>query len=93
MLALLHHDLPWSLTLTVESATPARRAAQPDRDPVLDQAERCDPALVDTEVTDALARRRLLRQQHTSGYQVHNQLWDRINEADNDRDHDRGRDI
>jgi hypothetical protein len=86
MLHLLHQDLPWSMTLTVESATPARRAAQPDRDAVLDQAERCDPALLDAEVTDALQRRRQLRQQHTSGHRVHTQLWDRIDASEQDRD-------
>ncbi|MGV7852601.1 hypothetical protein PJM29_31005, partial [Mycobacterium kansasii] len=78
LLNLLHQDLPWSVTLTVATATPARRAAQPDRDAVLDQAERCDPALLDTEVTDALRRRCQLRQQHSTGYQVHAHLWDRI---------------
>jgi hypothetical protein len=86
MLHLLHQDLPWSMTLTVESATPPRRAAQPDRDAVLDQAERCDPALLDAEVTDALQRRRQLRQQHTSGHRVHTQLWDRIDASEQDRD-------
>lgn len=90
LLDLLHQDLPWSITLTVNTATPARRAAQPDRDPVLEQAERCDPALLDTEVTDALHRRRQLRQQHTTGYQVHAHLWDRIHATD--RDHDRASD-
>lgn len=86
MLGLLHHDLPWSLTLTVQAATPARRAAQPDRDAVLDQAERCDPALLDSEVTDALHRRRQLRQQHTSGHRVHTQLWERIDTSQQHRD-------
>jgi conjugative relaxase-like TrwC/TraI family protein len=88
MINLLHRDLPWSLTLTTDSATPARRAAQPDRDAVLEQAERCDPALLDAEVIDALARRRQLRQQHTSTHRVHTQIWDRITAAE----HDRGRD-
>ena len=82
LLDLLHQDLPWSVTLTVDTATPARRAAQPDRDAVLDQAERCDPALLDAEVTDALQRRRQLRQQHTSGHRVHAHLWDRIDATD-----------
>ena len=86
MLGLLQQDLPWSLTLTVQSATPPRRAAQPDRDAVLEQAERCDPALLDSEVTDALHRRRQLRQQHTSGHRVHTQLWDRIDASEQDRD-------
>lgn len=86
MLGLLQQDLPWSLTLTVQSATPPRRAAQPDRDAVLEQAERCDPALLDSEVTDALHQRRQLRQQHTSGHRVHTQLWDRIDASEQDRD-------
>lgn len=89
LLNLLHQDLPWSVTLTVATATPARRAAQPDRDAVLDQAERCDPALLDTEVTDALRRRRQLRQQHSTGYQVHAHLWDRIDATDREHDHTR----
>jgi conjugative relaxase-like TrwC/TraI family protein len=91
ILGLLHRDLPWSLTLTVESATPRRRAAQPDRDAILDQAQRCDPGLLDAEVTDALQRRRQLRQQHTSGYRVHSHLWDRINEAGHEHEHASGR--
>ncbi|QIV79898.1 MobF family relaxase [Mycolicibacterium frederiksbergense] len=86
LLGLLHQDLPWSVTLTVDMATPARRAAQPDRDAILDQADRCDPTLLDTEVTDALQRRRQLRQQHTSGHRVHSQLWDRIDASEHDSD-------
>jgi conjugative relaxase-like TrwC/TraI family protein len=82
LLDLLHQDLPWSVTLTVDTATPARKAAQPDRDAVLDQAERCESALLDAEVTDALQRRRQLRQQHTSGHRVHAHLWDRIDATD-----------
>ncbi|MCV7008731.1 MobF family relaxase [Mycobacterium gordonae] len=91
LLDLLHQDLPWSVTLTIDTATPARRAAQPDLDAVLDQAERCDPALLDTEVTDALHRRRQLRQQHRTGYQVHAHLWDRIDATDHE--HDRTREL
>ncbi len=63
---------------------PARRAAQPDRDAVLYQAERCDPALLDAEVTDALQRRR----QHTSGHRLHAHLWDRI-DASSERERNR----
>lgn len=85
MLKLLHHDLPWSATLTTQSSTPARRAAQPDRDAVLAQAERCDPALLDSEVLDALQRRRQLRQQHGSAHRVHTQIWDRITESEQER--------
>lgn len=86
LLQLLHRDLPWSITLTTDSPTPARRAPQPDRDAVLEQAERCDPALLDTEVLDALQRRRQLRQQHTSTHRVHTQIWHHINESAQDRD-------
>ena len=77
------------MTLTVDTATPARRAAQPDRDAVVDQAERCDPALLDTEVIDALQRRHHLRQQHTTGHRVHTHLWDRI-DASSEQERDRG---
>ncbi|KDE96914.1 hypothetical protein Y900_030235 [Mycolicibacterium aromaticivorans JS19b1 = JCM 16368] len=94
LLDLLHRDLPWSVTLTVDSATPARRAARPDRDPVLEQAERCDPALLATEVTDSLYRRRQLRQQHSTDYRVHAHLWDRIDaSSDQARDRETGREL
>ena len=94
LLDLLHQDLPWSVTLTVDQATPPRRAAQPDRDAVLEQAERCDPALLDTEVTDALQRRRQLRHQHTTGHRVHAHLWDRIDASSKqERDRDSSREL
>ncbi|WP_264055832.1 MobF family relaxase [Mycobacterium nebraskense] len=93
MLKLLHHDLPWSLTLTTDSATPARRAAQPDRDAILDQAERCDPALRDTDIVAALQRRRQLRQQHTSAHRVHTQIWDRITDTGQDRENTAGQEL
>jgi hypothetical protein len=92
LLGLLHQDLPWSLTLTVEAATP-RRAAQPDRDAILNRAERCDAALLDSEVTDALQRRQQLRQQHTSGHRVHTQLWERIDASQQERDRSDSREL
>ena len=90
MLKLLHRDLPWSVTLSVESATPPRRALQPDRDAVLDQAERCDPAILTDEVTDALEERRRLRRDHESGNRFHNERW-RLADNDQDRTRDSGR--
>lgn len=90
MLKLLHRDLPWSVTLSVESATPARRALQPDRDPLLDQAERCDPAILTSEVTEALEERRRLRRDHESGNRFHNERW-RLADKDQDRTRDAGR--
>ena len=68
-------------------------SAQPDRDAVLDQAERCDPALLDSEVTDALQRRQQLRQQHTSGHRVHTQLWKRIDTSQQQRDRSDNREL
>lgn len=94
LLDLLHQDLPWSVTLTVDQATPPRRAAQPDRDAVLEQAERCDPALLDTEVIDALQRRQQLRHQHATGHRVHAHLWDRIDaSSEQERERDESREL
>jgi hypothetical protein len=53
---LLHKDLPWSVALSVDDTTPARRPPQPDLDPVLDQAERLDDAVRTDELRAALNR-------------------------------------
>lgn len=92
MLKLLHRDLPWSVTLSVESATPARRAMQPDRDAVLDQAERCDPEILTSEITEALQERRRLRRDHESGNRFHNERW-RLADNDQQRARESGREL
>jgi conjugative relaxase-like TrwC/TraI family protein len=75
LLTLLHEDLPWSLTLSVADATPARPTPQPDLDPMLDRVARYDPDLLPPGVTDALTERRRLREEHASAYRVHTALW------------------
>jgi hypothetical protein len=75
LLKLLHRDLPWSTTLSVDATTPARRAAQPDLDPLLDRAGECEPEHLFAEVNQALADRALLRRQHLSSDRVAARLW------------------
>jgi hypothetical protein len=75
LLTLLHEDLPWSLTLSVADATPARGTPQPDLDPTLDQVSRYDPDLLPPGVTDALTERQRLREEHAAAYRVHTALW------------------
>ena len=75
LLKLLQRDLPWSGVLSTTSATPARRLHQPDRDPVLEQADRCNPNILPTEVTEALAERARLHTQHNTSYRVHTEIW------------------
>lgn len=91
MLSMLHRDLPWSTTLVPESATPARRAVQPDRDAVLDQAERCDPTTLTADVTKALEERRQLRQTHQSANRFNTERW-RLADRDQGRSLGRSRD-
>ncbi len=91
LLKLLHHDLPWSGVLSIKTATPARRPHQPDRDPVLNQANRCSPEILPTKVTDALEERRQLRTQHYSSYRVHTELSRQLTRSDQTRDTGRER--
>ena len=92
LLKLLHEDLPWAVTLSVNDSTPRRRSPQPDLDPVLDQAERLDDQLHTDELREALARRAQLRDQHQSSYRVHTELW-RATHRDADRHRDSGREL
>lgn len=91
MLGMLHRDLPWSTTLSNDPATTAQRAAQPDRDAVLDQAGRCDPELLTSEVTEALEERRRLHRDHESGNRFHTDRW-RLADANQGRSRDISRD-
>jgi hypothetical protein len=59
---------------------------------VLDQAERCDPEILTSEITDALEERRRLRRDHESGNRFHNERW-RLAEDGHDRSRDTGRDL
>ncbi|MBY0286791.1 MAG: relaxase domain-containing protein [Mycobacteriaceae bacterium] len=91
LLKLLHHDLPWSVTLSTAEPTPERRRhAQPDLDPVLEQADRYDPNLLPPDVIDALNRRHALRDEYRSAHRFHNMLW-RVTDAHaNDHSTDQG---
>lgn len=75
MLALLHRDLPWSVSLSVEDATPASKRCQPDLDPLLDQAKRSDPRLSPRNISDALVERERLRRLHASSSRVDASIW------------------
>ena len=75
-LKLLHADLPWSVTLSVGSATPAPRVHQPDLDPVLDQAARFDRSLLPDDIAMALEQRYWMRvdRAEAQGIEEHG-LW------------------
>ncbi len=88
LLKLLHRDLPWSSVLSLNTRIPQHRH-QPDRDPVLEQADRCNPDILPDDVTQALAERRRLRTQHDTSFRVHNELSRRM--TDSDQSHDTGR--
>ena len=92
LMKLLHEDLPWAVTLSVNDSTPQRRPPQPDLDPVLDQAQRLHEQLRTDELREALARRAQLRDQHQSSYRVHTELW-RATHRDTGRDQDSGREL
>lgn len=84
VLRLLHEDLPWAVTRSVASATPAGRPTQPDLDPVVDQAGRPDPGLLTPELREAISQpaqaptrasrgdltRRRLREEHGAALRV-----------------------
>jgi hypothetical protein len=91
ILRLLHEDLPWSTRLST-SAIARQEFTQPDRDPVLDQARRCAPDILPPEITDALHQRETLRADHTTSYQTHIGIWDRITKAQQQRENQTIRD-
>ncbi|MCP9276799.1 MobF family relaxase [Mycolicibacterium arenosum] len=72
---LLQQDLPWSVTLTVDEATPARSAARPDVDPVIDHAARCDRAPLPSSITTALNERDVLRLRHAASSRLDADIW------------------
>lgn len=75
LLRLLHRDLPWSVTLSVDAATPARRAAQPDLDGALEQARRWSPELLPPDVTTSVMERARLRRQHEASDRVATNIY------------------
>jgi len=89
LMKLLHSDLPWAVTLSVSDATPPRRLARPDLDPLLDQAERLADDVRTPEIADALARRTQLRAQHEASHRVHTELR-RAAQRDTGRDQGQG---
>ncbi|MBS9535579.1 relaxase domain-containing protein [Mycobacterium sp. M1] len=60
LLSLLHHDLPWSQTLTAAGPI-AREIHNPDNDPLLIQAERLDSTELPDDVAAAVTERHRLR--------------------------------
>lgn len=74
LLKLLHHDLPWSGILNTKTGAIPRRTQQPDRDPVLDQADRCNPDVLPAEISEALTEHRRLRTQHNASHRVHTEI-------------------
>jgi conjugative relaxase-like TrwC/TraI family protein len=87
LLNLLQQDLPWSGVLSIKDRTPARRVHQPDRDPVLEQADRCNPDILPAEITEALQERRRLRTAHDTSHRVHSEIWRQISTTPG-HDHD-----
>ena len=75
LLKLLHQDLPWSMTLSVEDATPPRSAAQRDRESLLDQAQHCDQQLLPLHVLATLAERKRLYEQHVASSHLDTRIW------------------
>ncbi|MBU8820323.1 relaxase domain-containing protein [Mycolicibacterium goodii] len=75
LLKLLHKDLPWSSTLSVAPSSATRRSHQLDLEPLLDQADRYDRAVLPDAITDALEQRQQLREAHLSSHRVHNLIW------------------
>lgn len=70
LMTLLHHDLPWATVLNSETAI-ERYTRPPDLDPILEQAARVDPDVLDPDVRAALSRREKLREANRYAYQRH----------------------
>lgn len=90
LLKLLHHDLPWSSVLSLNARIP-QQLHQPDRDPVLEQADRCSPEILPSEAAEALAERKRLRTQHDTSHRVHTSLTQTITATVQQRDTGRER--
>ena len=90
LLKLLHHDLPWSAVLSLDARIP-QQLHQPDRDPVLEQADRCSPNILPAEAIEALAERRRLRTQHDNSHRVHTVLTQKMTDTAQTRDTGRER--
>lgn len=86
LMTLLHHDLPWSTVLNSETAI-GRYTRPPDLDPILEQAARVDPEVLDPDVRAALQRREKLREANRYAYQRHRAVTafhDKTSSADED---------
>ncbi|MGV7918617.1 MobF family relaxase [Mycobacterium kansasii] len=90
LLKLLHHDLPWSAVLSLNARIP-QHLHQPDRDAVLEQADRCSPEVLPAEAVEALAERNRLRIQHDTSHRVHTTLTRKMTDATQYRDTGRER--
>ena len=90
LLKLLHHDLPWSAVLSLDARIP-QQLHQPDRDPVLEQADRCSPNILPAEAIEALAERRRLRTHYDNSHRVHTVLTQTMTDTAQTRDTGRER--
>lgn len=70
LMSLLAADLPWAKTLTSGSPIP-NHAQPPDIDPLLVQAARVDPTVLDERLREALATREKLRAANQYTYRRH----------------------
>ncbi|MGV7552261.1 hypothetical protein PJN95_29440, partial [Mycobacterium kansasii] len=90
LLKLLHHDLPWSAVLSLNARIP-QHLHRPDRDPVLEQADRCSPDVLPAEAIEALAERNRLRTQYDTSHRVHTTLTQKMTDTTQSRDTGRER--
>lgn len=90
LLKLLHEDLPWSATLSVEANTAPQRPQQLDLQPVLDQAAHYNTDVLPPEVCDAIDERQRLREAHRISHRVHNMVWRTADTREHERRDDRG---
>ncbi|ETZ66899.1 AAA domain protein [Mycobacterium sp. MAC_080597_8934] len=87
LMALLHTDIPWAHTLdapkvydhehrtrTVLTQGPLHSRVAPDLDPILAQAERVQPHLLDEHTRAAIRRRHDLRAANRNAYKRHQQI-------------------
>ncbi len=86
LLKLLQRDLPWSGVITRGGPVARKPHDQPDRDSILDQAERCDPHILSDDINDALAERQRLRATHVETHRRHTDMWGRMTKPSKSRD-------
>lgn len=73
LMTLLQHDLPWADQFDAAAIFAHERShvRPPDLDPILVQASRVDPQVMDPQIREALARREKLRQANRYAYKRH----------------------